>query len=42
MFLHKSLGDSQTFVNSYQGKIKPDFQYKLDDAQDWATELEHL
>ena len=41
-FLHRSLGDSRAFVDSYWGKIKRDSQYQLEEVLNWAAHLEHL
>ena len=42
VFLCQSLGDSQTFVDTYWGKIKRDSSYQLEEVLDWAAHLEHL
>ena len=41
-FLYQSLGDSQTFVDTYWEKIKRDFQYQLEELFNWSAHLEHL
>ena len=41
-FLSQSLGDSQTFVDSYLAKIKKDFQCQQEDILDWAAHLKYL
>ena len=41
-FLQKNLRDSQAFVNSIWSKLKRDFQYQLEEVQDWAAHLEYL
>ena len=42
VFLCKSLGDPQAFVNTYWAKIKQDSQYQLEKVLDWAAHLKHL
>ena len=41
-FLRKNLGDSQAFINSIWSKFRRDFQYQLEEAQDYASHLQHL
>ncbi len=41
-FLCKNLGDFQSFVDNIWSKFKKDSQYQLEEAQDWASHLEHL
>ena len=41
-FLQKSLGESTVFVNSIWSKIKRDSQHQQEEAQDWASHLEHF
>ena len=41
-FLRKNLGDSRAFVDATWSRIKRDSQYQQEEAQDWASHLEHL
>ena len=41
-FLRKDLGSSQAFIDNIWSKFRRDSQYHLEEAQDWASHLEHL
>ena len=41
-FLHKALGDSRAFVDSYWTKIRQDTQYHQEEVIDWAAHKENL
>ena len=41
-FLQKNLGDSQAFIDSIWSKFRRDSQYQLEEAQDYASHLQHL
>ena len=41
-FLRENCGNSRTFVKGIWNKFRGDSQYQLEDAQDWASHLEHL
>ncbi len=41
-FLHKALGDSRAFVDSYGTKIRRDSQYQQEEVLDWTAHLKHL
>ena len=41
-FLHKDLGSSQVFIDNIWSKFKRDFQYQLENTQDWTSHLQHL
>ena len=42
IFLQKNLGDSQAFNNSTWSKFKRDSQYHLEEAQEYASQLQYL
>ena len=42
VFLRRSLGDSQAFVDAQWEKIKRNSQYQLEEVLDWTAHLEHL
>ena len=41
-FLRENCGNSRTFVKGIWNRFRGDSQYQLEDAQDWASHLEHL
>ena len=41
-FLRKDLGSSQAFIDSICSKFRKDSQYQLEEARDWASQLQHL
>ena len=41
-FLQKNLGESKSFVDSIQKKLKRDSQYKLEEVYNWASYLKHF
>ena len=41
-FLLKDLESSQVFIDSIWNKFRRDSQYQLEEAQDWASHLQHL
>lgn len=41
-FLKKSLGKSDPFVSHIWEKMRRNFQYSLEEVQNWAAHLEHL
>ena len=41
-FLQKDLVSCQAFIDSIWSKFKKDFQYQLEEAQDWASHLQHI
>ena len=41
-FLRKDLGNSQAFIDNIWSKFRRDSQYQLEEAQDWASHLQHL
>ena len=41
-FLRKDLGSSQAFIDSIWSKFRRNSQYQLEEAQDWASHLQHL
>ena len=42
VFLRKDLGSSQAFIDNIWSKFRRDSQYQLEEAQDWASYLQHL
>ena len=42
VFLQKDLESSQAFIDSIWSKFRRDSQYQLEEAQDWASHLQHL
>ena len=38
-FFQKDLGYFQAFIDSIWNKFRRDFQYQLEEAQDWASHL---
>lgn len=41
-FFRKNLENSRAFVNDIGSKLKKDFQYWLEEVQDWAAHLEYF
>ena len=41
-FLRKDLGSFQAFIDSIWSKFRRDFQYQLEEARDWASDLQYL
>ena len=41
-FLQKNLGDFQAFINSIWSKFRKNSQYQLEEAQDYASQLQYL
>ena len=41
-FLQKNLRSSQAFIDSILSKFRKDSQYQLEEAQNWASYLQHL
>ena len=41
-FLQKDLGSSQAFIDSIWSKFRRNSQYQPEEAQNWASQLQHL